>query len=226
MTPLFFMDNLSWHGFSRQGKPLFSSLTWKIADGERWAVVGPEGCGKSTLLRLMAGLIRPDGGQLWLAGQPLAQVANRAEILGVLFAEPVPRFLTPVVWEEVALTPSACGVTGTVLQQRVAEALREAGIPEVLASRELASLSMAQAARVALAAVLVMQPRLLLWDEPGRDLSEAGERALARQLREKSLASVVFTSRQARAELFADRLVHWEEEGIKIFAHIGNCVNG
>ena len=212
--PLLLLQDLSWRGFARPGEGLLSPpLTWAIASGERWAVVGPEGCGKSTLLRLMAGLLPPDGGEIRLAGQPLAQVTNRAAIMGVLFADPASRFLTPVVWEEVALTPTLFGVTGEVLQQRVAEALQEAGLPAGLASRELATLSMAESARVALAAVWVMQPRLLLWDEPGRDLSEAGEEALARQLKGKSLASVVFTSRMARAERFAGRVLQWEAGG-------------
>ncbi|MEO5348751.1 MAG: ATP-binding cassette domain-containing protein [Magnetococcus sp. YQC-3] len=211
------LQDLSWRGFAPPGEGVtFASLTWAIAEGERWAVVGPEGCGKSTLLRLMAGLIRPDGGEIRLAGQPLAQVSERAAIMGVLFADPATRFLTPVVREEVALTPTLFGVTGEALQQRVAEALREAGLPAGMAGRELATLSMAEAARVALAAVLVMQPRLLLWDEPGRDLSEAGEEALARQLGEKSLASVIFTSRMARAERFAGRIVQWEAKGWRI----------
>ncbi|MBF0584965.1 MAG: ATP-binding cassette domain-containing protein [Magnetococcales bacterium] len=211
MDPILLLDNLAWDGFTTQaGGPLLRSVTWGIAPGERWAVVGPEGCGKSTLLRLMAGLMVPSRGTVWLNGQVCGTVANRAAVLGVLFGEPATRFLTPVVWEEVALTPSFYGLTGDLLQQRVVEALQRAGLSEVWSNRALATLSSAQAARVALAAVLAMRPALLLWDEPGASLSDAGELALAQQIRD--MTSVVFTSRMARAKLFADRMV-WLEGG-------------
>ncbi|MBF0584828.1 MAG: ATP-binding cassette domain-containing protein [Magnetococcales bacterium] len=211
MDPVLLLENLAWDGvMHHSGAPLLRAVTWGIAAGERWAVVGPEGCGKSTLLRLMAGLLVPTQGAVWLNGQPCASVVNRAAAMGVLFGDPAARFLTPVVWEEVALTPSYYGLAGDLLQQRVVEALQRVGLSAAWGRRELASLSAAQAARVALAAVLVMRPPLLLWDEPGAQLSESGELALAQQLRD--MTSVVFTSRMARAKLFADRLV-WLEEG-------------
>ncbi|MBF0463384.1 MAG: ABC transporter ATP-binding protein [Magnetococcales bacterium] len=209
MDPLLFLDNLSWHGPA----PVLRALTWTIAPGERWAVVGPEGCGKSTLLRLMAGLLRPSGGAVWLDGQPCATVVNRAERVGVLFGEPATRFLTPVVWEEVALTPAFYGLAGEALQQRVAETLQWAGVPADLASRELATLSTAECARVAWAVAWVMRPKLLLLDEPGAYLSAAGEAEMADRLGGlPTVASVVFTSRMERAKQFADRLL-WLEGG-------------
>lgn len=211
MDPILLLDTLGWDGFTTQGGlPLLRSVTWGIAPGERWAVVGPEGCGKSTLLRLMAGLIVPSRGAVWLNGQAIATIRNRAAVVGVLFGDPATRFLTPVVWEEVALTPSFYGLTGDLLQQRVLEALQRVGLSEAWAKRELATLSAAQAARVALAAVLAMRPSLLLWDEPGASLSEAGELELAQQVRD--MTSVVFTSRMARAKQFADHIV-WLEGG-------------
>ena len=213
MEPLLFLDNLAWSGFAARPVPVLRQLTWAIAPGERWAVLGPEGCGKSTLLRLMAGLLRPSGGAVWLQGQPCATVARRAAWLGVLFSEPATRFLTPVVWEEVALTPGFHGLAGEALQQRVAETLQWAGLAADLAPRELATLSAAECARVAWAVAWVMRPPLLLLDEPGACLSEAGEEEMAQRLDGLSgVASVVFTSRRARAARFAERLL-WLEGG-------------
>ena len=192
-------------------QPLFNRLNWNIHPGERWAVIGPEGCGKTTLHRLMAGLIRPDTGETLLNGVPYATVTNRTEIVGVLFSEPSPRFLTPMVWEEIALTPSIQGVEGDALRQRVCQSLQQAGLAETLATRDLASLSTSQCARVAWAAVFAAQPQLLLADEPGAQLSLEGETELANRL-PQTMASVIFTSRRERAKRFANRYL-WLENG-------------
>ena len=205
------------------GTSLFELLNWAIFPGERWAVIGPEGCGKSTLHRLMAGLIHPDRGAVLLNGSPCATVPHRSELLGVLFCEPVSRFLTPVVWEEVALTPSAHGLEGERLHQRVTQALQWAGVPECLATQELASLSSAQCARVALAAVLAARPQILLADEPGAQLSAEGENEMAFTLTQTqalhAMASVIFTSRMERAKRFADRYVWLVDGKISFVAH-------
>ena len=204
------LDNVSLHRPATD-QPLFNRLNWSIHPGERWAVVGPEGCGKTTLHRLMAGLIRPDTGEILLQGVPHTALTNRSEILGVLFSEPSPRFLTPMVWEEIALTPSIQGVAGEALQQRVYQALQQAGLAKELATRELTSLSASQCARVAWAAVFAAHPQLLLADEPGAQLSLEGETELANHP-PPSMASVIFTSRMGRAKRFANRYL-WLENG-------------
>ncbi|MEO5339757.1 MAG: energy-coupling factor ABC transporter ATP-binding protein [Magnetococcus sp. MYC-9] len=214
--PLLLLDRLSWRG---GGGPsaLLRDLSWPFGSGERWAITGPEGCGKTTLLRLMAGLLRPDSGDVRLQGQPCATHRARATLLGVLFAEPAAHFLSPVVWEEVALTPAAQGLAGEEVRQRVQEALCWAGVPEGLARRELASLSAAQAARVAWAALLVMRPRLLLLDEPGAHLSSEGEQTMATQLLHlQPMTSITFTSRLTRARRFADRILVLEEGVLRL----------
>jgi energy-coupling factor transporter ATP-binding protein EcfA2 len=205
---LLHLDNIHWQR-SDEESPLFPALQWSMQEGERWAIVGKEGSGKSTLLRIMAGLLRPQRGALWYRGAPVSP-EEIVPGLGVLFADAAQRFLTATVWEEVALTPAHQGVTGEALHQRVRHAVQQAGVPERFLPWDLARLSSAQAYRVALAAVLVTQPVLLLLDEPGALLDEAGEEALAHQL--QGFSSVTFTSRLSRARRFAHHLA-WLEEG-------------
>lgn len=213
---LLVLKNVSLHG-PVAGSNFFECLNWVVRPGERWAIVGPEGCGKSTLLRLMAGLIRPDAGEVLLNGLPCTTTTNRSDTIGVLFCEPASRFLAPVVWEEVVLTLSSHGVTGEPLQQQLDQALQLAGLSKDMASRELASLSTSQCARVALAAALAVAPQLLLVDEPGAQLAAEGEVEMARMLASqaqspKNMASVIFTSRMERARRFAERFL-WLADG-------------
>lgn len=215
-VPLLSLENVLLH-HPADGRPLLNRINGTFRPGERWAVVGPEGCGKSTLHRLMAGLIAPEEGAVRVQGLPYASLSDRSHRVGVLFAEPAPRFLTPVVWEEVALTPGTHGLEGSLLQQRVREALRWAGLPEAMATREVVSLSASQCARVALAAVLAAHPPLLLADEPAAHHSEEGEREMANLLMDhargpRTMTSILFTSRMARAKRFADHIL-WLENG-------------
>ena len=211
-TPLLALNNVSVRMPSTE-QTLIDALTWAIHPGERWAVVAPEGGGKTTLLRVMAGLRPPDTGEIYRNIPPLHADTGRAKGIAVLFCEPAIHFLAPVVWEEVLLTPMMRDIQDGPAQQRVVGALQLAGLTGDVATREIATLSHAQCTRVALAAVLAAHPPLLLADEPGARLSEEGENEMASRLAActmppHAMASVVFTSRMARARQFADRCLH------------------
>ncbi|MBF0136361.1 MAG: ATP-binding cassette domain-containing protein [Magnetococcus sp. DMHC-1] len=189
-----------------------SPLTLSIQPGERWAFLGPEACGKSTLLRLLAGLQAPAAGVIRLENKPLPQWSDqeRSRLLGVLFQDPEPRFLTQQVWEEVALVPASRGMTGSQLDRHCHAALLQAGLSPALARRSPDTLSASQCARLALAAVLAATPRLLLADEPGRDLAPDGELALAatlQNLTHSGTTTVIFTSHPIRAQRFASTII-------------------
>ncbi|MBF0623286.1 MAG: MFS transporter [Magnetococcales bacterium] len=188
-------------------------LDLTLAPGQRLAFLGPEGCGKSRLLAVLAGLDPPAGGVVLLQGRPLDQWPGpkRTEIIGVLFQQPRLHFIGQDVAEEVSLALASRGLGGPPLEERVSLALAEAGLaPEQFRERPLAGLSAAECSRVALAALLVVRPRLVLADEPGSDLSESGEADLAAlldRLAREGATTVIFTSRQQRAQRFADRIL-------------------
>jgi ABC-type nitrate/sulfonate/bicarbonate transport system ATPase subunit len=62
-------------------KPIFNGFDWEVADGERWAVLGPSGCGKSTLLLLMAGIIKPNAGDILIGGNKLVRPRPRTGLI-------------------------------------------------------------------------------------------------------------------------------------------------
>lgn len=206
--PILRLEQICLPRLDRSG-PLFDQLCLVVQPGEQVAILGPEAAGKSALLRLMAGLIPAQSGQVFIDG--IARSEPAAGTVGMLFREPEQHFLTALVREEVALTPAAAGMAEERLEARIEESLQQAGLPSTLAHQELARLSSAQSARVALAALLAARPRLLLADEPGCQLSTAGETAWAKHFQqlqqEQNLTTVVVTSRPERAHLFAQRIL-------------------
>lgn len=142
------------------------ALSATLPEGSFTALLGPSGCGKSTLLRLIAGLERPDSGQLWLGDTLVAGPRS--------FVEPEARALG-MVFQSYALWPhmSVAGNVGFGLNRltrvereaRIREALAMVGLAE-MAERKPHELSGGQRQRVALARSLAARPRILLLDEP------------------------------------------------------------
>ena len=155
--------------------PVFDRFTWRVNGGETWAVLGPSGCGKSTLLLLLAGLLHPQDGMVVVGGTPLDR----------------PRPETGLILQEYGLLPWATLRANTTLGLRIrrfygpdgrhaprdgdldrdtitARAehwLRRLDIHRV-ADRLPGEVSGGQRQRAAIARALVMQPDLLLMDEP------------------------------------------------------------
>jgi energy-coupling factor transporter ATP-binding protein EcfA2 len=197
------------YGHPSQGTALFNGLGFAAKPGERVAIVGGEGSGKSTLMRLMAGLIPPQGGSLHFMGQPLSTPPAQPGGIGLLFRDSANHFLTPLVQEEILL--SLIPVEALQRENRMARFLKLSGLPSQASSWSLSALSSGQQSRVALAALLAAQPRLILADEPGLCLDKAGEEGMALLFRtlceEEGVTQVVFTSRMERARRFSDRVL-------------------
>jgi putative spermidine/putrescine transport system ATP-binding protein/spermidine/putrescine transport system ATP-binding protein len=138
------------------------SLT--VARGEMLTLLGPSGCGKTTLLNLIAGFVEPSGGRIEIAGHRVDEVPPHLRKLGVVF-QSYALFPHLSVAQNVAFGLRMRGVPRAELRQRVAAALdlvRLAGLEE----RRPHQLSGGQQQRVALARALVIDPDVLLLDEP------------------------------------------------------------
>lgn len=149
-------------------------LSLSIAAGELVALLGPSGCGKTTTMRAIAGLMPVAGGRITLDGREITRVpANRREI-GLVF-QSYALFPHLTVFDNVAFGLKLHGLSGTALRTRVEEGLATVGLSD-FAGRKTPDLSGGQQQRVALARSLVMQPKLLMLDEP---LSKSGRPAAA-----------------------------------------------
>jgi cobalt/nickel transport system ATP-binding protein len=149
------------------------SVTLQVRQGERIALLGANGSGKSTLLRLLAGLAFPQRGSLAFFGEELTRERMEDEQfsysfrrrLGFLFQNPDVQLFNASVFDEVAFAPLQMRLPKTQLRKRVEEALEQMGISE-LRDRAPHRLSGGEKKRVALASVLVLDPEVLILDEP------------------------------------------------------------
>ncbi len=136
-------------------------ISLKVADGEFVAVVGPTGCGKSTLLNAAAGLLQPSAGKVDVLGETLRGINLRAGYLFQLDA--LMPWKTALQNVAVALEPQ--GVTGRDANERALGWLARVGL-RAFTDRYPHMLSGGQKKRVALAQVLIRDPKILLMDEP------------------------------------------------------------
>ncbi|MCS7220992.1 MAG: ATP-binding cassette domain-containing protein [Anaerolineae bacterium] len=164
----------------RRPVPVLRDLHLEVRDGEVVCVIGPSGAGKSTLLRLLAGLDRPDAGQVTLDGVPVQAGSPK---LAVMFQTPL---LLPwlTVRENVFFGLRFLkGLNGSTAWERVERALERVGLVDQ-ADRSVAGLSGGQAQRVALARALVRQSAFLLLDEPLSALDAPTRRELRVEIRQ------------------------------------------
>ena len=158
--------------YPHASRSVLNGLSLSIADGEAVLVVGPSGGGKSTFLRCLNGLVPHfHGGRF--AGRVVVdgldtlshQPRDLARSVGMVFQDPESQFVADVVEDELAFGMENLGVPRLTMRKRVEEALDVLGISH-LRRRRLDTLSGGELQRVAIGAVLTMQPKTLVLDEP------------------------------------------------------------
>ncbi len=190
-----------------------SDLSLRVPDGELVALLGPSGSGKTSLLRIIAGLERPDAGQVLFEGQDATARHARERRVGFVFQH-YALFRHLSVFENVAfglrVRPRRTRPSEAAIRERVMELLRMVQL-DFLADRLPSQLSGGQRQRVALARALAVEPRVLLLDEPFGSLDARVRQELRRWLRrlhdEIRLTSVFVTHDQEEALEVADRVV-------------------
>jgi tungstate transport system ATP-binding protein len=150
---------------TRAGRRILEVDELTIRKGETLAVVGPNGAGKSTLLLALAGLLRPDRGSITLDGIPVVPAGDLAyrRRIGLVF--PAPLLLSTSVFGNVAAGLRFRGVGAAETRERVEHWLERLAIAH-LRDRPASQLSSGEAQRTSLARALVLDPQMLLLDEP------------------------------------------------------------
>lgn len=160
--------------YPEQEKFALHGVSLYVVPGDFLVLCGPSGCGKSTLLRQLKTTLAPHGektGEILFCGEPLAQVSSRQQAAQIGFVQQSPeaQIVTDKVWHELAFGMESLGFDTPTIRRRVAEMASFFGIQDWF-YRDVASLSGGQKQLLNLAAVMVMQPRILILDEPTSQL--------------------------------------------------------
>ena len=141
-----------------------ADLSFTVARGSFFSILGPSGCGKTTLLRMIAGFLAPDEGTITIGGKPMAGVPPNRRPVNMVFQH-LALFPMMSVGENVGYGLARRGIAKKEIDARVGAMLERVSLPGAQPKR-IDQLSGAQKQRVAIARSLVLEPTLLLLDEP------------------------------------------------------------
>jgi biotin transport system ATP-binding protein len=197
-------------GLTLGQRPVLTDLTLSLSE-DRIGVIGLNGSGKSTFIRLLNGLRSPDNGSLTLFGAP----SEEAELelprhVGFVFQNPDHQAIFPTVEEEIAFGLTQLGADKDESRTRARAFLAQHGCEE-LATSPIAELSEGQKQLICILAVLVMEPRLLVLDEPMTSLDALAMRRVYAKLMSLPQKIVMVSHDLSHFEEF-DRVL-WLEEG-------------
>lgn len=159
------MENIS---FSYDGKrPILKDINFDIRQGEMVSIVGKNGAGKSTLSKLLCGFEKEDQGAILYKGKNIKNktIRERAEIIGLVMQNPNQMISRPMIYDEVALGLRLRNVPETQIRQRVEKVLKICGLLPFI-NWPISALSYGQKKRVTIASILVLDPKILILDEP------------------------------------------------------------
>jgi spermidine/putrescine transport system ATP-binding protein len=139
-------------------------VSFVVPSGRFFSILGPSGCGKTTLLRMIAGFIQPDAGAIMIGGRTMADLAPNRRPVNMVFQN-LALFPMMNVGENIAYGLRCRGERGSAVQGKVERILERVGLAG-LTGRRVSELSGGQRQRVALARSLVLEPAVLLLDEP------------------------------------------------------------
>lgn len=185
-----------------------------VSKGSIVALLGHSGCGKSTLLKILAGLLQPSNGEVFLNGKLVASsqylMPPEKRNLGMVFQDYA---LWPhmTVFQNVAFPLRMKKIASQEIDARVNQELARVGLSN-FAKRKPADLSGGQQQRVALARAIIAKPEILLFDEPLSNLDVALRKSLceemAQLLRSLEITAVYVTHDPAEAHVLAHQIVH------------------
>ena len=210
------LDKVGYTYPSRPQEPVFDGLDLQLDAGAGLLVAGPSGVGKSTLLRLFNGLVPHfHGGKLWgrvrVAGADPVELGPRgmSRHVGFVVQDPEDHFVTTRVEDELAFGMENHAVPRAEMRRRIEDILQRLDIPH-LRSRRIETLSGGEQQRVAMAGVLVLEPDVLVLDEPTSQLDPLAAREVVQcldYLRQVGTTLVLAEHRLQRVRGLTDRVL-------------------
>ncbi len=170
------------HHHYPDGTRALKGIDLTISDGEFLLICGPNGSGKTTLIRLICGLLKPTTGSVYVNDlDPIRDSRELRRLVGMVFQDPDSQIVGETVREDVAFGPENLGLPVEEIAERVNWSLRVMGLID-LSEKPCYLLSGGEKRRLAIAGVLAMRPRVILFDEPFSFLDYPGIQEVLRHM--------------------------------------------
>lgn len=153
-------------GYDKE-KEILKGISFKINKGEMVSIVGRNGAGKSTISKLISGFYKPTSGKIFLNGKSLENdsIKERSEKIGVVMQNPNSMISKAMIYDEVALGLRIKGINEDEIKEKVYDVLKICGLYE-FRNWPISALSFGQKKRVTIASILVLNPEIIILDEP------------------------------------------------------------
>ncbi len=176
-----------------------SNMSIHVKKGSFTCIIGHTGCGKSTLIQHFNGLLKPTEGKVFINGEEVTPEVVRTlrRKVGLLFQYPEHQLFEETVYKDVAFGLKKLDLSEEEVNKRVTEAIAAVGLDDDIKERSIYELSGGQKRRVAIAGVLVMEPEILVLDEPAAGLDPRGRDEifkLIKDVKEKRNITVILVS--------------------------------
>lgn len=179
------------------GKEILHGISFKVNKGEMVSIVGRNGAGKSTISKLICGFYKPTEGQILFNNRDLVNdtIKERAEKIGMVMQNPNQMISKTMIFDEVALGLKARGISEEEIKNRVFETLKVCGLYE-FRNWPISALSFGQKKRVTIASILVLNPEIIILDEPtaGQDFKHYTEiMEFLKELNQRGVTIIMIT---------------------------------
>ena len=197
--------------YDKKGKQILKDVSFKVEKGEILSIVGRNGAGKSTISKLICGFYKPTKGQVLFEGKDMIKdtIKERAENIGIVLQNPNQMISKPMIMEEVGLGLKARGVSAEETKERVIETLKICGLYP-FRNWPISALSYGQKKRVTIASILVLNPKVIILDEPtaGQDFKHYTEiMEFLEELNKKGVTIIMVTHDMHLMLEYTDRAV-------------------
>lgn len=219
-----YLDDVSFsYGNIRRNTDALNHVSLEIGNNEIISVIGKTGAGKSTLCKIIKGLAVPQYGNIYVDGKKYMYKKkgnNVIKNIGYIFQYPDHQIFETTVLEDISFGLSRMNYDKSQIVRMVSNALEKVGLNEEYLSKSIFELSGGEKRRVALAGVLVMNPKMLIMDEPTVGLDPKGKRLLFEIILEwmkKEKGTVMFVTHNMREVIeYSNRVIVMSEGRIII----------